>query len=73
MELHKPQGFVTGGPAMNFQQIAMNNQSKQNDQNNQGIMNVIKEPVMLLNKVEKRQNKILYLLTQRKREYLQLN
>ena len=42
MELHKPQGFVTGGPAMNFQQIAMNNQSKQNDQNNQGIMNVIK-------------------------------
>jgi hypothetical protein len=37
MELHKPQGFVTGGPAMNFQQIAMGNQSKQNDQ---GIMQV---------------------------------
>ena len=45
MELHKPQGFVNGGPAMNFQQIAMGNQSKQNDQNNQGIMNVIREPV----------------------------
>ena len=45
MELHKPQGFVNGGPAMNFQQIAMNNQSKQNAQNNQGIMNVIREPV----------------------------
>ena len=42
MELHKPQGFVNGGPAMNFQQIAMGNQSKQNDQ---GIMNVIREPV----------------------------
>ena len=37
MELHKPQGFVNGGPAMNFQQIAMGNQSKQNDQ---GIMQV---------------------------------
>jgi uncharacterized ion transporter superfamily protein YfcC len=45
MELHKPQGFVNGGPAMNFQQIAMGNQSKQNNQNNQGIMNVIREPV----------------------------
>ena len=37
MELHKPQGFVNGGPALNFQQIAMGNQSKQNDQ---GIMQV---------------------------------
>ena len=37
MELHIPQGFVNGGPAMNFQQIAMGNQSKQNDQ---GIMQV---------------------------------
>tara|TARA_Y100000592_G_scaffold23199_1_gene35947 strand:- start:3270 stop:5102 length:1833 start_codon:yes stop_codon:yes gene_type:complete len=35
MELHKPQGFNRGGPAVNFQQLAMNNQSKQNDQ---GIM-----------------------------------
>ena len=37
MELHKPQGFNRGGPAVNFQQLAMNNQSKQNDQ---GIMTV---------------------------------
>ena len=42
MELHKPKGFNRGGPAVNFQQIAMGNQSKQNDQ---GIMNVIREPV----------------------------
>ena len=36
MELHKPQGFRSGA-AIDFQQIAMNNQSKQNDQ---GIMQV---------------------------------
>ena len=42
MELHKPQGFSRGGPAVNFQQLAMNNQSKQNDQ---GIMSVITNPV----------------------------
>ena len=44
MELHKPQGFVNGGPAMNFQQIAMGNQSKQNDK---GIMelDVVNNPV----------------------------
>ena len=44
MELHKPQGFVNGGPAMNFQQIAMGNQNKQNDK---GIMelDVVNNPV----------------------------
>ena len=41
MELHKPQGFVTGGPAMNFQQLAMNNQSQQPSKD-QGIMTITK-------------------------------
>lgn len=41
MELHKPQGFVNGGPAMNFQQLAMNNQSQQPSKD-QGIMTITK-------------------------------
>ena len=45
MELHKPQGFVNGG--LNFQQRAMGNQSKQNDQ---GIMNIITDPVSGMDK-----------------------
>ena len=44
LELNPPQGFKVGA-AIDFKQLAMGNQNKKDEQDNTGIMNVIREPV----------------------------